>query len=88
MDVICIDEPAFYELIRKVVKKLSEEKPEKENLWIDGTEAMAFLNCGKTKLQELRNNGEIVYSQPSRKIILYHKPSLAEYLSKHIKDKF
>lgn len=88
MNVICIDEPAFYELIKQVVERLKVESTETEPNWIDGNEAMKILNCKKTKLQELRLSGEITYSHPSKKIIVYYRPSLIEYLNKHLKDRF
>lgn len=86
MNVITIEEEAFLELVRQVVAKLKEE--EKEPDWIDGQTAMTILGIGKTKLQELRHSGAIRYSQPSRKIILYFRASLLEYLQKHAKEKF
>ena len=81
MNVICLQEDAFFELVRQVVEKLKENDPKKEDEWVDGEQAMKILNCKKTKLQALRTNGEIEYSQPSRKIIIYHRPSLIGYYS-------
>jgi hypothetical protein len=88
MQVICLEENAFFELVRQVVEKLKENKPVKEDDWIDGEEAMRILNCKKTKLQELRHSGSIEYSHPSKKIILYYRPSLITYLKKHLKETF
>lgn len=34
----------------------------------------------KTTLQKLRDEGEIIFSQPQKKIILFHFDSLMEYL--------
>lgn len=88
MNVICLQEDAFYELVRQVVSKLKETDHVKEDEWIDSTEAMKILNCKKTKLQELRHSGLIEYSHPSKKIILYFRPSLIGYLKKHLKETF
>ena len=88
MNVICLEEAAFYELIKQVVEKLEVDGKTAEPEWIDGAEAMKLLNCKKTKLQSLRNNGEIEYSQPSRKIVVYYKPSILNYLQKHLKGSF
>jgi hypothetical protein len=88
VNVICLQEDAFFELVRQVVEKLKENNPKKEDDWVDGDEAMRILNCKKTKLQSLRTSGEIEYSQPSRKIIIYYRPSLIDYLKKHLKETF
>lgn len=88
MNVICLEEDAFYELVKQVVDKLKSNKTDSEPEWIDGEEAMKLLNCKKTKLQSLRNNGEIEYSQPSRKIVVYYRPSIISYLEKHLKETF
>lgn len=88
MQVICLEETAFYELVKQVVSKLKEGEPKKEVDWIDGEEAMHILKCKKTKLQELRLNGAIEYSKPSKKIIVYYRPSLYKYLKKHLKESF
>lgn len=88
MNVICLEEDAFYELVKQVVDKLKVKKTDVEPEWIDGEEAMRLLNCKKTKLQSLRNNGEIEYSQPSRKIVVYYRPSIIAYLEKHLKETF
>lgn len=88
MNVICLEEEAFYELVKQVVNKLKNTKADVEPEWIDGEEAMKLLKCKKTKLQGLRNSGEIEYSQPSRKIVVYYRPSIIAYLEKHLKETF
>ena len=42
----------------------------------------------KSTMQKLRDNGEIVFSQPNRCIILYDRDSLEEHLAKHSKATF
>ena len=59
------------------------------NKWILEEEAMKMLGkIGKTQLWRLRSKGKIRYSQPSRKIILYDRDSILEYLEKHAHDTF
>lgn len=89
MQVICIEEPAFYALIEQVVARLkgsgSEEKPK----WIDEEQAMSLLNIkSKTTLQKLRDEGKIEFSQPSRKIIVYSRPSIEAYLERNTRKPF
>jgi len=42
----------------------------------------------KTTLQKLRDEGSIRFSQPQKKIILYDRDSVMDYLDKHAKDIF
>ena len=90
MEVICLEEKAFYALLDEVVEHVKEQHPS-ENLdkWISGEEAMRALRItSKTTLSALRNNGKIRFSQPQKKIILYDRESLNEYLEKHVKETF
>ncbi len=89
MQVICLDEPAFYALIESVVGRLNSQNNTKEDKWISGEEAMQKLRItSKTTLQNLRDTGSIRFSQPSSKYILYDNDSLNEYLEKHAKNTF
>ena len=57
-----------------------------EEIWVDGKRAQEILGVKTTQLYLLRNdpsNG-IVFSQPSRKVIMYRKDSLHEYLNRNI----
>jgi Helix-turn-helix domain len=89
MQVICLQEDAFYALIEEVVQRLKEAHKVTEDKWISPEEAMSKLRIkSKTTLQKLRDEGRIRFSQPDRKIILYDADSINEYLAKHSKDTF
>lgn len=93
MNVICLEEEAFHSLIEEVVKRMSAKKSPVEHevdwKWISDVQAMELLKIkSKTTLQELRDNGEIRFSQPRKKIILYDKDSINEYLERHAKETF
>ena len=89
MEVICLEEPAFYALLTKVVERIKETQNIKEDKWICAEEAMSKLRISsKTTLQKLRDEGKIRFSQPERKIILYDVESLYQYLEKHVKETF
>ncbi|HCS21288.1 MAG TPA: DNA-binding protein [Bacteroidetes bacterium] len=88
MEVICIESEALMHLVREVTQRIKEDTGQTLEPWVDGEEAMKILNIGKTTLQNLRNSGSIRYSQPSRKVILYERNSLYEYLESHAKEKF
>ena len=88
MQVICLEEPAFYELIDKVVIYIKTTHQIKEVKWISGEEAMKLLHIGKTTLQTYRNENRIRSFQADRKNILYDRDSINEYLEKHSKNAF
>ena len=89
MQVVCLEEEAFYALFDKVVEHLDSKKKNIPQKWIDGVEAMKLLNItSKTTLQKLRNEGAIRYSQPKKKIILYDRDSINDYLEQHAKNTF
>lgn len=90
MNVITIEEQAFYELVNKIVAEVRQQlgvKP--RDKWIDGEEAMQVLRIkSKTTLQKLRDEGKIRFSQPEKKIILYDRDSIDDYLDKHAQNTF
>ncbi len=90
MEVICLETKAFYDLVDKVVKRMKGiERNEKQDKWVSEQEAMRLLRVtSKTTISKLRNNGDIRFSQPRKKIILYDTESINEYLEKHAKDTF
>ena len=89
MEVICLEEEAFYALVEQVVQRIKEKKGIKEDKWISGEEAMRKLRItSKTTLQKLRDEGKIRFSQPEKKIILYDVDSIYEYLEKNARETF
>jgi hypothetical protein len=89
MEVICLQDDAFYALIDKVVARIQGQQTVKEDRWVSGSEAMRLLRIqSKTTLQKLRDEGQIRFSQPEKKIILYDTLSIADYLNRHAKETF
>ncbi len=43
MQVICLEDTAFYDLVEKVVSRIKEKNGIKEDKWISGEEAMKSL---------------------------------------------
>lgn len=84
--VILIEEEAFYKLIECVMDRFKKKDNDK---WLSPSEAMQLLNIkSKSTLAELRYQGKIRYTQPQKKIILYDRASLLEYLESYSKNKF
>ena len=89
MQVICLEEAAFYTLIEEVVQRLKEKAGEDKEKWISDEQAMKLLNVkSKTTLQKLRDEGKVRFSQPQKKIILYDRQSIAEYLEQNARNTF
>lgn len=89
MEVICLEEKAFYALIDQVVSRLKIETNNPISRWITGEEAMSILQIkSTTTLQKLRDEGKIRYSQPEKKIILYDRESINEFIEKNVRNTF
>lgn len=89
MQVICLEDEAFYQLVEQVVLRIKEKQHITGDKWISAEEAMQKLRISsKTTLQKLRDEGKIRFSQPERKLILYDVDSIYGYLEKHAKNTF
>ncbi|WP_410879457.1 helix-turn-helix domain-containing protein [Myroides sp. DW712] len=89
MQVICLEEKAFYELVEQVVERLKEKNNVTRDKWVSNEEAMRLLNIkSKTTLQKLRDEGKIRFTKPEKKIILYDRDSIDVYLEKYSKNTF
>ena len=89
MEVICLQDQAFYSLIEEVVFRIKEKHNLNGDKWISADEAMQKLRItSKTTLQKFRDEGKIRYSQPEKKIILYDVESINEFLEKYSKNTF
>lgn len=89
MEVICLQDTAFYALVEQVVNRLKKDHGIEHDKWIADEEAMRLLKIkSKTTLQSLRDEGKIRFSQPQKKIILYDRDSINEYLEKNARNNF
>lgn len=93
MEVIIIGSKAYKKLQEEQLRRFKEVLIEanKEALlqlsiesdWIKTEEAKKLLGVkSKSKMQQLRDYGEIEFTQPG-KIILYSKKSIIDYLNRH-----
>ena len=89
MQVICLEEPAFYALVEQVVARLKDAHGEEKEKWVSDVEAMQLLNIkSKTTLQKLRDEGRIRFTQPQKRIILYDRDSITSYLERNARNIF
>lgn len=89
MEVICLEDRAFYALVEEVIQRIKETQKIDRDRWVSGEEAMRLLRISsKTTLQKLRDEGKIRFSHPQPKVIVYDTDSLYAYLEKHAKEMF
>jgi len=89
LNVICLEDEAFYALLKEAVERLQPNQVLEHDPWVSDEEAMNLLRIkSKTTLQKLRDHGEIRFSQPTKKHIVYDRSSILAYLEKHSKDIF
>ena len=90
MNVICIEEKAFDNLLDRIFKYVrSQLKINTVDKWVDKKEAKQLLRIkSDTTLQKLRDEGQIRYSQPEKKHILYDRDSINDYLEAHVMEPF
>lgn len=89
LNFICLESEAFYALVEEVVGRMKEKSNIQHDKWISDEEAMKLPRItSHTTLQKLRDEGTIRYSQPTRKLILYDRDSILQYLEAHAKDTF
>ena len=89
MQVICLEEAAFYNLIEEVIHRMKEQFGQSKDAWVSDEEAMRLLNVkSKTTMQKLRDEGKVRFSQPQKKIILYDRQSLEHYLEQNARNTF
>lgn len=89
MEVICLQDEAFYALLERIYERLKKVHNQPYDRWVNGDVAMELLNIkSKTTLQNLRDEGKIRYSQPQKKIILYDRDSINSYLEDNAHNTF
>ncbi len=89
MEVICLEDVAFYALFDKVVDHVKAKNNITQDKWISGEEAMRMMRIkSPTTLQKYRDTDAIRFSQPDKRIILYDSESIQEFLNKNANDTF
>lgn len=87
--LIMISESNLLSLVQQVFQYILELKGNSNRkVWLTQKEAEKMLDLKSSAMANLRNKGLVEYSQPSRKVILYKRESLEDYLEKHSKKPF
>lgn len=84
-NLIMISEENLWRLIERVITQMEKlQGKEHKKVWLDTEETKKLLALkSDTSLFNLRTQGKIEFSQPSRKVILYKRDSILAYLEKH-----
>ena len=89
-DTICLSSDQLETIVDKLVGYIKQvHKLEAATDWIPEAEAMSLLNVSsKTTMFTYRSEGKIKYSQMGKKILLYSRSSINEFISNHSKNTF
>jgi len=84
MKVIIFEEKAFYKLLEKIYQRIDNARSKSnKSEWVSTLEAKKILNVkSKSKMQQLRDDNEIVFSQHGRSI-QYSRKSLIAFLEQN-----
>ena len=87
MELIVFEKEAYYKMLGELQQNMKEairESRQERQEWISATEAKQLLGIkSKSKLQQLRDQAEIKFSQHGR-IIRYSRSSIMEFLNKNV----
>jgi len=78
MEVICLEDAAFYTLIEQVVERLRQTHGAEREKWVSDEHIKS-----RTTLQKYRVEGRVHFSQPQKKIILYDRGLIRDFPEKN-----
>lgn len=89
-NMLMITEDLFFELIDRIIKHFEEKEMFKnEQEWLNGEEVMDILKISsKSTMQKLRDEGLVEFTQPMKRVILYRRSSVMDYLERHVRPVF
>lgn len=83
-EVICLETPAFERLVKTVAEQIIDRQSIRNTKWISKEDAMALLGVSShTTLQRYRDDRRIRFTQPDKKVILYDRESIEEFLDQN-----
>ncbi len=85
MKVIVFEDQTYHKLVNEIKQAVKEATSEirEEKEWLSTEEAKKMLGFrSKSKMQQLRDHGEIVFSQHGR-TIKYSKKSILDFLERN-----
>lgn len=89
MGLVLLEENEFLEKVEQLLTRLLAARLVREDKWISDKEAMHLLRIkSKTTLQQYRDQGKVRFSQPQKKIILYDRQSILDFLEENARNTF
>jgi hypothetical protein len=95
MELIIFEKEAYYKMMAEITSMIKASikdaqleviKSKTEVDWIDTDEAKELLNVrSKTKMQQLRSNGDVLFTKYGRKI-KYSRKSIINLLNRNTRD--
>jgi hypothetical protein len=87
--VIKIQSEALEQLACRLVELVQEKYGIPNEQWVSEAEVCSIIGIkSKTTLMKLRQTGQLRYSQPYKRVIVYDKKSVFAFLAKHIRETF
>lgn len=84
MNVIVFQDEAYQHVLQELRKMVQDAVAELvQDEWLEPEDAKKLLGVQKSKLQQLRDSGEILFSQHGRKI-KYSRKSINAFLLRHV----
>jgi len=78
---ICLEDPAFYQLVDRLVERIKQQENIKEDKWLTIDEAMTLLHVdSKTTFLKIRDAGNLEFSKVTERVILYSRNSITAYI--------
>lgn len=80
--LLLVDKESLRQIIEEMLANY-EAKPQ-EKIWVNQTVAMEILGLrSKSSMKRLRDENLVIFSQGMKKVILYKRSSLLEYLERN-----
>ena len=82
-EVITLEFTELCQLVDSVLRYAEQELQRPQDPYVNAQEAMRLLGIKKSKLANLRNSGEIQYSQVTPKNLMYSRESINMLLDRN-----
>lgn len=82
-----MDEEVYYDLKEGLLLRLKMMNQVNDDPWVSADEAMKILNISsQTTLKKFCDQDWIRVSKITEKLVLYHRPSILDFIEKHINN--
>lgn len=76
-------------LANRLAELIMAKQADKNPTWITEHEVMAITGLkSKGQIMKIRQQGLVKYTQPYKRVIMYDKQSVLDFLNKHVRQPF